>query len=316
MTKRVLLGGTFDGIHLGHQKLLDTAFEIGDEVTIGLVTDKMLKKWKPVVEKSFEERKAILKELLNRRDNWSIVGISDPYSRAIKGDYDTLVVSWETAERGKEINRRREKAGKSPLELKIVKPVLADDLLPISSTRIRGGIIDVHGKRLVPVRIHTYTEDLQEISVIKEVMERLMTDVELETSKANNIEETTLIEKAKCKAELPENYDYGIGIESGILESEHGPLKIECAVIKDNIKQTSIGFGPGFLLPRFWPKDVKEGVTLVDRIKVNYNDDITQVDVLTERRVGKRDCMRSALLTAMIPRMSGDLFLKPSLQDP
>ncbi len=308
MTKRVLVGGTFDGIHLGHQKLLDIAFESGDEVTVGLVTDEMLEDWKPEVNKNFEERKAILEDMLSTKKNWSIVGISDPYSLAVDVDHDALVVSWETAERGEEINRRRKAAGKPPLELIAVDPVLAEDMLPISSTRIRTGIIDPYGKRMIPVRIHTYSEELQEISVIDDVMVRLLGDIELTTERASEIEGTSVLERAKVKASPPDDYDYGVGIESGTLHSDHGNFMVECAVVEDLKGRSSTGFGPGFLLPNEWPDNIKEGITLLDTIKVHFNDDVTQVELFTERKVGKRDCMRSALLTAMIPRMSGELY--------
>ena len=36
------LGGTFDFIHEGHQLLLQTAFQVGKKVVIGLSTDELL----------------------------------------------------------------------------------------------------------------------------------------------------------------------------------------------------------------------------------------------------------------------------------
>ena len=34
------LGGTFDHLHLGHKSLLEKAFEVSEEIIIGLTTDK------------------------------------------------------------------------------------------------------------------------------------------------------------------------------------------------------------------------------------------------------------------------------------
>ena len=42
----VATGGTFDYIHIGHIKLLSTAFEISDHVIIGLTSDKFVKRYK------------------------------------------------------------------------------------------------------------------------------------------------------------------------------------------------------------------------------------------------------------------------------
>ena len=37
--KKVAVGGTFDKFHKGHEKLLETAFEIGEFVEIGVTSD-------------------------------------------------------------------------------------------------------------------------------------------------------------------------------------------------------------------------------------------------------------------------------------
>ena len=41
---KVCLGGTFDRIHIGHEKLLKIAFEVGEEVIIGLTSDTKAKR--------------------------------------------------------------------------------------------------------------------------------------------------------------------------------------------------------------------------------------------------------------------------------
>ena len=38
--RKVALGGTFDRFHEGHRKLIEKAFEIGQEVLIGITSDE------------------------------------------------------------------------------------------------------------------------------------------------------------------------------------------------------------------------------------------------------------------------------------
>lgn len=312
MTKRLLVGGTFDIIHLGHKNLLEAAFERGGYVTVGLVSDRMLRVWKPKVLRPYEERKKALEDFLTPYNNWEISAIDDPYQMAIEGDFDSLVVSWETAMRGEEINRLRKDAGKNPLELIIVDPVLADDFLPIRSTRIRDGDIDCLGKRLTPVRVHTVTSNPLKVKVVDEVMTDLFKKIDITVDQPEELVEQPMgdeiIHGVKKRAFVPAGYDYGVGIESGIVESEHGLFCIEYAAVTDNDKRTSIGHGPGFLIPGGWSQDLKEGITLSGKIRVSFNEDMSAIDLLTDRRIGRKDCIRSALLTAMIPRMNGEVY--------
>ena len=46
MLKLLGMGGTFDHLHDGHKYLLDTAFSLGQEVHIGLTTEKMFSRKK------------------------------------------------------------------------------------------------------------------------------------------------------------------------------------------------------------------------------------------------------------------------------
>jgi len=149
----VAVGGTFDLVHKGHRKLLDTAFEIGEMVMIGVTSDRFVKKLhKPHKVDNYEVREKELKKLLRRR-NWlgrsNIVRLEDPYGPTIKEDnIDALVVSQRTKPTAQLINRLRRRKGLKPLHIVLITLVQAQDSRPISTTRIRRGRIDREGRVL------------------------------------------------------------------------------------------------------------------------------------------------------------------------
>lgn len=134
----VAVGGTFDGMHYGHRKLLTLAISsvhpTMGRLTIGITTDDMLK------QKKFSELIPCLHDRIQGVRNFvdalapgmknrvKIVPIVDKYgppgsavdSSFYKGknDYDALVLSHETLETGKLLNYHRVKnLGMSPLKL-------------------------------------------------------------------------------------------------------------------------------------------------------------------------------------------------------
>jgi pantetheine-phosphate adenylyltransferase len=60
-------------------------------------------------------------------------------------DYDYIVVSPETHPVALKINQLRSEKNMKEIEVVRVDFVLADDKIPISSTRIAHGEIDIHG---------------------------------------------------------------------------------------------------------------------------------------------------------------------------
>ena len=146
----VAIGGTFDLVHRGHRKLLETAFEIGETVMIGVTSDQFVKKLhKPHKVDSYEVRENELKKLLKRR-NWlsrsTIVKLEDVYGPTInEKEIDALVVSQRTKPTAELINRLRCRRGLKPLHIVPITLVPAQDYRPISTTRIRRGRINREG---------------------------------------------------------------------------------------------------------------------------------------------------------------------------
>lgn len=144
--KRVAVGGTFDKFHYGHRKLIGTAFEIGETVEIGVTSSVFANKNHKV--DSCANRMANLNEFLkSKHDNYHISRLDDPYGPTIhEADYEAIVVSEETEPNAIKINEIRVSKGMNPLDIVVISFVLADDGIPISSTRIRKGEINRKGE--------------------------------------------------------------------------------------------------------------------------------------------------------------------------
>ena len=141
--KRVAVGGTFDKFHYGHRSLIEKAFEIGESVEIG-VTSNVFAGQKDGDIDSCNVRMSNLNEFLaDKHDNFHISRLDDPYGPTI---HDAIVVSEETEPNAVKINEIRVSKGMKPLDIVVVSFVLADDGIPISSTRIRQGKINQKGE--------------------------------------------------------------------------------------------------------------------------------------------------------------------------
>ncbi|MCQ2977536.1 MAG: phosphopantetheine adenylyltransferase [archaeon] len=144
--KRVAVGGTFDKFHYGHRKLISKAFEIGESVEIGVTSNVFASKKGDV--DSCDNRMANLNEFLKtKHNNYHISRLDDPYGPTINDEnYDAIVVSEETEPNAIKINEIRVSKGMNPLDIVVISFVLANDGVPISSTRIRKGEINRKGQ--------------------------------------------------------------------------------------------------------------------------------------------------------------------------
>lgn len=140
----VLLGGTFDGLHDGHKSLLQTAFNIGDYVYIGLTTDEYIERSNKKLKKliaSHDERLFSLRKYLHERrvlHRAVILPLNDTAGpKALDPKLEALVISEETSAGGEYVNNLRAQNGVSPMEI-VVIPLLTDTRGQIiSSTGLR-----------------------------------------------------------------------------------------------------------------------------------------------------------------------------------
>lgn len=148
---RVMVGGTFDPLHIGHQQLLTQAFTkagTNGTVFIGLTTDTFAsRKTHPV--RPYTIRKGELETWIHTQHfaaEYRIDPLNDPFGHALDTEFDILAVSYETEETGNLINRKRKEAGLRAVELCRIDCVTAEDGDAVSSTRIYRGEINRYGK--------------------------------------------------------------------------------------------------------------------------------------------------------------------------
>ena len=148
-TKKVVIGGTFDILHKGHEALLRRAFGLG-EVEIGLTSDKMAKIIRNREIKNFKERKRELENFITKefKVKPKITKIEDKFGFTLSKDFDYIVVSPETYKTALEINKERGKEKRRLIKIAKIDFVLAEDGKPISAERIVKGEINREGKLL------------------------------------------------------------------------------------------------------------------------------------------------------------------------
>lgn len=146
--QHIIVAGTFDRLHLGHQLLLKAAAKTGKQISCFVTTAKFLattnKPLKALIEPYSVRLKAVQAQLPK---STQFLTLDDPFGPATtRPDYDSIMVTPSTLKTVQKINQQRLKNQLLPLQLIKVKLAPAADQQPISSERIRLGQIDRQGQ--------------------------------------------------------------------------------------------------------------------------------------------------------------------------
>jgi len=145
----IVIGGTFDLLHAGHKKFIDTAFDLAKFVSIGVTTDAFNKRRGKDTVQNQLARENLLKTYLEKHNftnRHKTVFISDIFGTSLNSDIDAIIATTETAHNAQTINKKRAQQGLYPLTIIKLTHVKDEDGKIISSTRIRNGEIDQEGR--------------------------------------------------------------------------------------------------------------------------------------------------------------------------
>ncbi|MCL2296487.1 MAG: inosine/xanthosine triphosphatase [Methanomassiliicoccaceae archaeon] len=309
-----IVAGTFNILHEGHKKLIEKAFEVGDEVLIGLTTDGMAAGTKGEVV-PFYLRKKELETLLKGADkSWEIVEINDIYGPKEKADSaDIIVVSEETFKNAEEVNRERGSRGVRPLKIVIVPFVNAYNSEKICSTGIMTGEYSRSGNNNA-VRIAVGSTNRVKIEAVRTVMEKVFgnvivisADVKSGVSDQPRELETRTGAINRATSALGDN-DLSVGIEAGVFITEDGLYDFQYCAILDRDGKMTVGVGPGFRYPDDVAALVSNGMTVGDAIHKLYGDPVSgkkqgAVGLLSKGLLDRKTLTEQSVTAAMIPRM-------------
>lgn len=303
---KVCLGGTFSTIHAGHEALLRRAFQIGDEVIVGLTSDEMARRRGKEVA-PYEKREQRLQEFAQRAfdQRVDIVPLDDEHGPAATGACDAIVVSPETVDVAEKINDIRRSNDIKPLRIIVVPYVLADDGIPISSTRIKEGEIE-SGHRVTPLHVAVGTASEQKRDATEAAFTHLFDHLDIQcratavtTTEYSSGEDVWRGALNRARDSIG-NGDYGVGIEAGVTH-RHGVamLKHVCTLV-DSAGYITHGTGPAFQIPPGMIEKLQNtgigGLTPADESIASF---------LSGGTISRKHLMQEAVTAALLPRLHG-----------
>lgn len=321
MTKAAI-GGTFNVLHRGHRALFERASSLADELIVGLVSNRMARASRKAV-RPYAVRKIELEKYLKSLDKrYQIIQIDDIFGTADSmPDLDILVVSENSRKNGELINRERRKKGLKELKIEVVPSVIAEDFVPISSTRILKGEIDKEGKLLVSLRINVGSANEVKISAVESVLKPLygmidIRSVDVPSGVPEQPKNEEVLQGAinRAKAAIGDAH-LGIGIEAGLFwhDAIQSYFDVQFCAIVDAMGRVTVGHGPGFCYPPAVIERIKKGMSVGQAMhELTGIESIGRksgaVGYLSKGLIDRRKLTEMAVVSAFIPRMRPELY--------
>lgn len=327
---RVCLGGTFDPFHAGHEALLKAAAADASELFVGITDGALAKRAARTVPPWQERAKRVEAFLRSTGYKGKLVTrpLTDPHGPAVDGEYDAIAATPETTAGAEAINAQRAARGRTPLRLLHVPHVLAQDLLPVSGTRIAAGTIDRHGKRLTPVVVAVGSANPVKVEAVRREVGAILSCAveakgnEVPSGVAEQPRNEAVLQGARNRArralEASPGCDYAVGVEAGLLQlpGDATHVDVQCCVVIDAAGLETHGWGPGFHYPAWVTERALRGEMVSAILGPVAKDDrigstTGAIGYLSDGRLDRTALTQQAVLMAFVPRIKRDLYVGP-----
>jgi inosine/xanthosine triphosphatase len=322
MIMKVGVGGTFSVLHRGHRALLDKAFEVGDEVVIGITSDDFTSKNK-AKRIPLEERVRALESYLSQKGkSYSINVIESSQAKLLTDDsVEALIASPETYSEAERLAKLRLEKGMKPLQIVRIGYVLADDCTPISASRVLSGEIDESGRMLRPMRIGVGSDNPVKLEAVRNVMIRIYGQVEVAPAKVRTSvpaepwgDEVEKGAKERARGSLGQ-LDFGVGIEAGIFEHNGGLYDVQFCAILDRMNRFTVGHGLGFRYPPNVEERLRGGSSVGRIFRELYGQEKGgrgegAIGFLTHGMLKRGELTEQSIIAAMVPRIRKELYFE------
>ena len=307
------VAGTFNILHEGHKALLDRAFQLGDEVYIGITSDRMASSSRDRLNTYYIREKAVKEYAASKKKPFSVFTIDDIYGPDEMMDHvDVLVVSEETLANGKEVVRKASEKGKK-MDLSVVSIVQKSYGGKLSSTDIMNGSCSRNGDSGA-IDIAVGSANPVKVEAVRNVMERIFGQVRIfaydvpsgvpEQPFGDQTQEGA---KNRAKAAL-HDHALSVGIEAGVFEMFDTLYDFQYCAILDREGRYTIGTGSGFRYPDSVVELVRKGKTVGEAMKIVYGETnagktMGAIGILSKGLLDRRSLTEQSVLAAMIPRI-------------
>jgi inosine/xanthosine triphosphatase len=310
---KAILGGTFNIIHDGHKALIKRAFELSDDVIIGLTTDEFASKGRKRINPYYLRMKGLIFFLESIRRSAEIVPMSDQFGSALTVEKGYLVVSKETERTGKEINEKRAASGLEPMFISVIDMVKGNSGVELHASNILSGEYSRSGDKNAMV-ISVGSMNQVKVEAVRTVMERIYGNVRIIPMKV----ETGVPEQPfggdtyrgavnRAKAAIC-GHPLSVGIEAGVFELYGHLYDIQHCAVMDKDGNITVGMGSGFRYPDKVADLVRSGMTVGDAMVKVYGSEAAgkkegAIGILSKGQLDRKALTEQSVTAAMVPRL-------------